>query len=54
MEKSQKEKIIKEYSQILNILGDKSINNMISKSNLFDKYGSRGFDHFINNNGYTN
>ena len=53
MEKSQKEKIIKEYSQILNILGDKSINNMISKSNLFDKYGSRGFDHFIINNGYT-
>ena len=53
MEKLQKEKIIKEYSQILNILGDKSINNMISKSNLFDKYGSRGFGHFINNNGYT-
>ena len=26
---------------------------MISKSNLFDKYGSRGFGHFIINNGYT-
>jgi hypothetical protein len=53
VEKLQKEKIIKEYSQILNILGDKSINNLISKSNIFDKYGSKGFDNYINNKGYT-
>ena len=53
VEKLQKEKIIKEYSQILNILGDKSIYNLVSKSNIFDKYGSKGFDNYINNNGYT-
>ena len=26
---------------------------MVSKSNIFDKYGSKGFDNYINNNGYT-
>ena len=38
------------YSQILNILEGESINNLITKSNLFDKYGTKGFENFINNN----
>ena len=48
----QKEKNIKIYSQILNIIGDESINNLISKSSLFDKYGTKGFNKYINNNGF--
>ena len=49
----QKEKNIKIYSQILNILGDESINNLISKSSLFDKYGTPGFNEFIINNEFN-
>jgi len=49
----QKEKNIKIYSQILNILGDESINNLISKSSLFDKYGTHGFKEFIINNEFN-
>ena len=49
----QKEKNIKIYSQILNILGDESINNLISKSSLFDKYGTHGFNEFIINNEFN-
>lgn len=49
----QNENITKSYSQMLNILGDESINNLISKSNLFDKYGSEGFENFIHNMGYN-
>ena len=49
----QKEKNIKIYSQILNILGDESINNLISKSSLFDKYGTQGFNEFIINNEFN-
>ena len=48
----QNEKNIKIYSQILNILGDESINNLISRSSLFDKYGTRGFNKYITNNGF--
>ena len=48
---SRKERKIKIYSQILNILEDKSINILISKSNLFDKYGTKGFQQYIINNG---
>ena len=48
----QKEKNIKIYSQILNIIGDESINNLISKSSLFDKYGTKGFNKYIINNGF--
>ena len=44
---NQKNKI---YSQILNILEGESINNLITKSKLFDKYGTKGFENFINNN----
>ena len=47
---ANKNKKIKIYSQILNILKEDSINNLISKSNLFDKYGTKGFENFINNN----
>ena len=47
---SKKEQKIKIYSQILNVLGDESINNLISKSNLFDKYGTKGFQQYIINN----
>ena len=47
---SKKERKIKIYSQVLNILGDESINNLIFKSNLFDKYGTKGFKQYINNN----
>ena len=47
---ANKNKKIKIYSQILNILKEDSINNLISKSNLFDKYGTEGFEDFINNN----
>lgn len=49
----QKEKNIKIYSQILNILGDESINDLISKSSLFDKYGTHGFNEFIINNEFN-
>ena len=49
----QKEKNIKIYSQILNILGDESINDLISKSSLFDKYGTQGFNEFIINNEFN-
>ena len=49
----QKEKNIKIYSQILNILGDESINDLISKSSLFDKYGTQGFKEFIINNEFN-
>ena len=48
----ENENIIKTYSQILNILGKESINNLTLKSYLFDKYGSKGFEQFIINNGY--
>ena len=47
---ANKNKKIKIYSQILNIFKEDSINNLISKSNLFDKYGTKGFENFINNN----
>ena len=49
----QKENNIKIYSQILNILGDESINDLISKSSLFDKYGAQGFNEFIINNEFN-
>ena len=49
----QKEKNIKIYSQILNILGDESINDLISKSSLFDKYGTHEFNEFIINNEFN-
>ena len=49
----QKENNIKIYSQILNILGDESINDLISKSSLFDKYGTHGFNEFIINNEFN-
>ena len=49
----KKEKNIKIYSQILNILGDESINDLISKSSLFDKYGTQGFNEFIINNEFN-
>ena len=49
----QKEKNIKIYSQILNILGDESINDLIFKSSLFDKYGTQGFNEFIINNEFN-
>ena len=49
----QKENNIKIYSQILNILGDESINDLISKSSLFDKYGTQGFNEFIINNEFN-
>lgn len=49
----QKEKNIKIYSQILNILEDESINDLISKSSLFDKYGTQGFNEFIINNEFN-
>ena len=49
----RKEKNIKLYSQILNILGDESINDLISKSSLFDKYGTSGFNKYIINNEFN-
>ena len=49
----QKENNIKIYSQILNILGDESINDLISKSSSFDKYGTQGFNKFIINNEFN-
>ena len=50
-ENLKKENAFKEYSQMLTILKEESINNLIIKSVLFDKYGSKGFNHYINNNG---
>ena len=41
------------YSQILNIIGEDSINNIIKKSNLFDKYGYNGFKKYINNKDFN-
>ena len=49
----QKDKNVKLYSQILNILGDESINDIISKSSLFDKYGTSGFNKYICNNEFN-
>ena len=49
----QKDKNVKLYSQILNILGDESINDIISKSSLFDKYGTSGFNKYIINNEFN-
>jgi len=44
---------IKAYSQILEIIGNESINNLIFSSNLFDKYGTKGFKAYINKNKYN-
>ena len=49
----QREKNIKIYSQLLNILGDESINDLISKSSLFDKYGTKGFNKYMINNEFN-
>ena len=50
-EKSENnEKLDEKYSEILNILGGKSIEEINNKAILFDKYGNNGFKNYLNNN----
>ena len=46
---NQEENIEERYSEILNILGDYQTEEINNKAILFDKYGSMGFEQYLNN-----
>ena len=47
--KETENNIEEKYSEIMNILDGKSISEINKKATLFDKYGSNGFEQYLNN-----